>query len=61
MSRNYTVINYFSNNKVSMKKNHLVFSYLYGSIPYSFTPAIVLFGILYLINPYTLDGQHKEL
>jgi hypothetical protein len=61
MSRNYTIINYFSNNKVSMKKHHLVFSYLYGSIPYFFTPAIVLLGILYLINPYTLDGQHKEL
>jgi hypothetical protein len=38
----------------------LVFSYLYGSILYFFTPAIVLLGILYLINTYTSDGQHKE-
>jgi hypothetical protein len=50
----------FSNNKVSIK-NHLVFSYLYGFIPYSFTPAIVPLGILYLIHAYTSDGQHKEL
>jgi hypothetical protein len=27
---------------------------------YSFAPAIVLSGILYLINAYTSDGQHKE-
>jgi cytochrome c-type biogenesis protein CcmH/NrfF len=27
---------------------------------YSFTPAIVLLGILYLVNAYTSDGQHKE-
>jgi hypothetical protein len=27
---------------------------------YSFAPAIVLLGILYLINDYTSDGQHKE-
>jgi hypothetical protein len=27
---------------------------------YSFTPAIVLLSILYLINAYTSDGQHKE-
>jgi hypothetical protein len=27
---------------------------------YSFTPAIVLLGILYFINAYTSDGQHKE-
>jgi hypothetical protein len=38
-----------------------VLSYLYGFIPYSFTPAIVLLGILYLVNAYTSDGQHKEL
>jgi hypothetical protein len=49
----------FSNNKVS-KKNHLVFSYLYGFFHYSFVAAMVLLGILYLINAYTLDGQHKE-
>jgi hypothetical protein len=49
----------FSYNKVSIE-NHLVFSYLYGFIPYSFTPAIVPLGILYLINAYTSDGQHKE-
>jgi hypothetical protein len=28
---------------------------------YSFTPAIILLGILYLINAHTLDDQHKEL
>jgi hypothetical protein len=28
---------------------------------YSFTHAIVLLGILYLINAHTSDGQHKEL
>jgi hypothetical protein len=28
---------------------------------YSFTPAIILLGILYLNNTYTSDGQHKEL
>jgi hypothetical protein len=38
-----------------------VFSYLYGFILYSFTPAIVLLGIIYLINAYTSDGHHKEL
>jgi hypothetical protein len=38
----------------------LVFSYVYGFIPYSFTPTIILLGILYLIHAYTLDGQHKE-
>jgi hypothetical protein len=38
-----------------------VFSYLHGCIPDSFTLAIVLLGILYLINIYTSDGQHKEL
>jgi hypothetical protein len=27
---------------------------------YSFAPAIVLLGILYLINAYTLDDQNKE-
>jgi hypothetical protein len=36
-------------------------SYLYGFIPYFFTPAIVLLGILYLINAYTSDDHHKEL
>jgi hypothetical protein len=30
--------------------------YLYGFIPYSFTPAIILLGILYLIDAYTSDG-----
>jgi hypothetical protein len=50
----------FSNNKVSIK-NHLVFSYLYGFYHYSFAPTIILLGILYLINAYTSDGQHKEL
>jgi hypothetical protein len=49
----------FSNNKVSIK-NHLVFSYLYRFIPYSFTPAVIPLGVLYLINAYTSDGQHKE-
>jgi hypothetical protein len=28
---------------------------------YSFAPAIILLGILYLINTYTSDCQHKEL
>jgi hypothetical protein len=28
---------------------------------YSFAPTIILLGIFYLINTYTLDGQHKEL
>jgi hypothetical protein len=28
--------------------------------PLFFSPAIVLLGIRYLINAYTLDGQHKE-
>jgi hypothetical protein len=28
---------------------------------YSLALAIVLLGILYLINAYTSDGQHKEL
>jgi hypothetical protein len=37
-----------------------VFSYLYGFVPYSFTPAIILLGILYLINAYTSDGQYEE-
>jgi hypothetical protein len=37
-----------------------VFSYPYGFTPYPVTPAIVPFGILYLINAYTSDGQHKE-
>jgi hypothetical protein len=37
-----------------------VFSYPYGFIPYPVTPAIILLGILYLINTYTSDGQHKE-
>jgi hypothetical protein len=59
MSHNYTVINYFLIIKL-VWKNHLVFAYLYGFIPYSFTPAIILLVILYLINAYTLDGQHKE-
>jgi hypothetical protein len=59
LSLNYTLINYFLLIKVSIK-NHLVFSYLYGFIHYSFTPPIILLGILYLINAYTLDGQHKE-
>jgi hypothetical protein len=27
---------------------------------YSFAPAIILLGILYLINSYTSDGQYKE-
>jgi hypothetical protein len=49
----------FSNNKVSIK-NHLAFSYLYGFFHYSFVPAIVLLGIHYLINAYTLDDQYKE-
>jgi hypothetical protein len=49
----------FSNNKVSIK-NHLVFSYLYGFFHYSFAPPIALLGILYLIDAYTSDGQHKE-
>jgi hypothetical protein len=38
----------------------MVFSYLYRFIPYSFTLAIILLGIHYLINAYTSDGQHKE-
>jgi hypothetical protein len=37
-----------------------VFSYPYGFIPYPVTPAIILLGILYLINTYISDGQHKE-
>jgi hypothetical protein len=37
-----------------------LFYYLYLYIPYSFTPAIILLGILYLINAYTSDGQHQE-
>jgi hypothetical protein len=28
--------------------------------PLFFSPAILLLGIRYLINAYTLDGQHKE-
>jgi hypothetical protein len=27
---------------------------------YSFTPATILLGILYLINTHISDGQHKE-
>jgi hypothetical protein len=27
---------------------------------YPFPPATILLGILYLINPHTSDGQHKE-
>jgi hypothetical protein len=58
MSHNYTVINYFL--IIKLAKGHLVSSYLYGTIPYSFTPAIILLGILYLINAYTSDGHHEE-
>jgi hypothetical protein len=59
MSRNYTLINYFLLIKVSIK-NHLVFPYLYEFFHHSFAPAIILLGILYLINAYTLDVQHTE-
>jgi hypothetical protein len=41
-------------------KNNLVFSYLYRFFHYSFAPAIILLGILYLIDTYTSDGQDKE-
>jgi hypothetical protein len=27
---------------------------------YSFAPGIILLGILYLINAYTSNGQHRE-
>jgi hypothetical protein len=52
-------LNYlFSINKVRI--NGLVISHLCGFTTIPFTPAIILLGILYLINPHTSDGQHKE-
>jgi hypothetical protein len=48
-----------SNNKVSIKI--IYYSPISMDFHYSFTPALVLLGILYLINAYTSDGQHKEL
>jgi hypothetical protein len=58
LSHNYTLINYFLLIKDSIK--NLVFSYLYEFFHYSFTPAIVLLGILYLINTYTSDGNTRN-
>jgi hypothetical protein len=37
-----------------------VFSYPYGFIAYPVNPAIGLSDILYLINAYTSDVQHKD-
>jgi hypothetical protein len=39
-----------------------LFSYLLSLCicHYSFTPTIILFGILYLMNTHTSDGQHKN-
>jgi hypothetical protein len=50
----------FSINK-SKYKNHLVFSYVNGFFSAIPLPLLSFFlGILYLINAYTSDGQHKE-
>jgi hypothetical protein len=48
----------FSNNKISIKI--IKYSPISGFYHYSFAPAMVLLGIFYIINAYTLDGQHKE-
>jgi hypothetical protein len=40
--------------------SHAVIRNLYGFIPYFFTLAIILLGILYLIHAYTSYDQHKE-
>jgi hypothetical protein len=58
MSRNYTIINYFVNNKICIKAIwYFPTLWIY---PYSCTPAIVLLGILCLINTCASDGQHNE-
>jgi hypothetical protein len=49
----------FSNNKVSIKSFSILLSL--WIFHYSFAPAVILLGIVYLINAYTSDGQHKEL
>jgi hypothetical protein len=46
---------------VSQLHFNQLFSYLYVFFHYSFAPVVVLLGILYLIDAYTSDGQHKEL
>jgi hypothetical protein len=49
----------FSNNKVSIK----IIQYSPISVdflPLILYPAIALLGILYFINAYASDGQHKE-
>jgi hypothetical protein len=59
MSRNYTIINYFLNNKNSYK-SHMVFPYPYGSILIPVPLLSFPWVFFCLINAYASDGQPKE-